>query len=67
MSTRDISVEFPEIDIQTTVTVLLWRFQQGQIELPTEVELCPVGFEVHGWRAAAIRILKESLGRRVLH
>jgi hypothetical protein len=62
-STSAIEVGFPEIDIQTTVTVLLRRFHLGKIELPPEVELCPVGLEAEGWRVAAIRTLKEARER----
>lgn len=56
--------EFPEIDIETTVTVLLHRFHVGKIELPLEVELCPIGLEAQGWRAAAIRVLREAEARK---
>ena len=56
----NIEVQFPEIDIETTITVLLHRFHHGKIPLPLEVELCPPGREVLGWRAAAIRVLEEA-------
>lgn len=58
-----IQTDFPEIDIETTVTVLLWRFQNRKMELPIEVELCPPGMEVEGWKAAARRVLLEAKKR----
>ena len=51
--------EFQDIELQTTVTVLLRAFDYGKIPLPTEVELCLPGFEVSGWLAAATRHLRE--------
>lgn len=54
---------FSEVDIESTVTVLLWRFDHGKIPLPLEVELCPIGSEREGWRAAAIRTLREAAER----
>lgn len=58
-----IETDFPELDIEATVVVLLHRFNRGQIELPVEVELCPPGLEGKGWRAAAVRTLKEARER----
>lgn len=55
-----IQTDFPEIDIETTVTVLLWRFQNYKMPLPIEVELCPIGLEAEGWKAAARRVLLEA-------
>ena len=59
-----VETDFPEIDIETTVTELLWRFREGKIALPTEVELCPLGLEADGWRAAARRVLREAAQRK---
>lgn len=59
-----IEADFPEIDIETTVTVYLKRFHDGKMPLPLEVEMCPVGFEREGWRAFARRILKEARARQ---
>lgn len=56
--------EFPEIDIETTITVLLHRFHTGQIELPQAVELCLPGFEAIGWRQEALRILREARAKQ---
>lgn len=58
-----IQTDFPEIDIESTVTVLIWRFQNRKMELPIEVELCPPGMEAEGWRAAARRVLLEARNR----
>lgn len=58
-----VQTDFPEIDIETTVTVLIWRFQNRKIPLPIEVELCPIGMEAEGWRAAARRTLLEAKNR----
>lgn len=51
---------FSEVEIETTITVGLWRFQNSKMELPTEVELCLVGQEAHGWRAWAIKTLRQA-------
>lgn len=64
MSHQIDTSEFPEIDIQTTVTVLLHRFHTGKIELPVEVDLCLPGFEVIGWRRAAERVLREARAKQ---
>lgn len=59
-----VVVGFPEIEIESTVTVLLWKFDHGKIPLPLEVELCPIGLEKDGWRAAAVRVLREAAEAR---
>ena len=59
-----IEVDFSELEIETTVTVLLHKFQIGKIELPMEVALCLPGMEATGWRAAARRVLKDGLIQR---
>lgn len=59
-----IETDFPEIDIETTVTVLMHRFHTGKLPLPLEVEMCPIGFEAEGWKAAARRVLKEARARQ---
>lgn len=60
----DIQVEFSEMDIEATIVVHLRWFHMGKIELPMEVQLCPIGLEAQGWRIYAIRILREAAKRR---
>lgn len=55
---------FSEMDIEATVVVHLKWFHQGKIALPMEVELCPIGLEAQGWRAYALRILREAAEKR---
>lgn len=59
-----IFTEFPEIDIETTVTVGLWRFHNSKMELPVEVQLCPIGMEAEGWRRWAINQLIAAKRRK---
>lgn len=61
-----IEVGFQEVEIQTTMLVLLWRWKHDKIPLPAEVELCLPGMEIEGWRAAAIRTLKEGNQQRMI-
>lgn len=56
--------EFPEIDIETTITVGLYRFHNRKMELPLEVQLTPPGLEAEGWRRWAIKVLQEAKARK---
>lgn len=61
--TEIILTEFPEVDIETTITVGLYRFHNRKMELPIEVQLCPIGLEKEGWRRWAIKVLQEAKKR----
>ena len=56
----DIEVGFPEIDIESTVAVLIWKVTNNKMEVPREVTFCLPGTEPKAWREAAIRTLREA-------
>lgn len=61
--TEVILTEFPEIDIETTITYGLYKFHNRKMELPLEVQLTPPGLEAEGWRRWAINVLIEAKKR----